>query len=158
MNTVRYTDAGFSTRLRTLAAASSLFDPVIEQRTRAILDDVRARGDAALLELTERFDGARLTAAQLPVTQAELVTASLKADESLRAAVAEAGGNIAAFARNSRRKDWSMRNSHGAAVGEKFDPFQRVGIYIPGGTAPLVSTALMTVTLAKVAGRPARFV
>ena len=45
-----------------------------------------------------------------------------------------------------------MKNSHGAAVGEKFDPFQRVGIYIPGGTAPLVSTALMTITLAKVAG------
>ncbi len=82
------------------------------------------------------------------------MTASLKADESLRAAVAEAGGNIAAFARKSRRKDWQTRNSHGAAVGEKFDPFQRVGIYIPGGTAPLVSTALMTVTLAKVAGCP----
>ena len=88
------------------------------------------------------------------VTQAELVTASLKADDSLRAAVAEAGGNIAAFARKSQRKDWQTRNSHGAAVGEKFDPFRRVGIYIPGGTAPLVSTALMTVTLAKVAGCP----
>ena len=47
-----------------------------------------------------------------------------------------------------------MRNSHGAAVGEKFDPFRRVGIYIPGGTAPLVSTALMTITLARVAGCP----
>jgi histidinol dehydrogenase len=68
--------------------------------------------------------------------------------------VAESGGNIATFARKSRRKDWQTRNSHGAAVGEKFDPFQRVGIYIPGGTAPLVSTALMTVTLAKVAGCP----
>src|ERR1035441_3633382 len=154
MNTVRYTDTGFSTRLRTLAAASSLFDPVIEQRTRAILDDVRARGDAALSELTERYDGARLTVERLPVTQAELVTASLKADDSLRAALADAGGNIAAFARKSQRKDWQIRNSHGAAVGEKFDPFQRVGIYIPGGTAPLVSTALMTVTLAKVAGCP----
>ncbi len=154
MNTVRYTDAGFAQRLREMAAASSLFDPVIEQRTRAILDDVRARGDAALLELTERFDGAKLTVAQLPVTQAELVAAALKADESLRAAAADAGGNIAAFARKSRRKNWQMRNSHGAVVGEKFDPFQRVGIYIPGGTAPLVSTALMTVTLAKVAGCP----
>ena len=61
MNTIRYTDASFAQRLRELAAASSLFDPVIEQRTRAILEDVRARGDAALLELTERFDGARLT-------------------------------------------------------------------------------------------------
>jgi histidinol dehydrogenase len=137
-----------------LAAASSLFDPVIEQRTRVILDDVRARGDAALLELTERFDGAALTAEQLPITQAELVAASLKADESLRAALADAGRNIAAFARKSRRKDWQMHNSHGAVVGEKFDPFQRVGIYIPGGMAPLVSTALMTVTLAKVADCP----
>jgi histidinol dehydrogenase len=154
MNILRHTDANFSTRLRELAAASSLFDPTIEQRTRAILDDVRTRGDAALLELTERFDGARLSAEQLPVTQAEFVTASLKADESLRAAVTEAEGNIAAFARKSRRKAWQMRNSHGATVGEKFDPFQRVGIYIPGGTAPLVSTAVMTVTLAKVAGCP----
>ncbi len=91
MKIVRYTDPSFSKRLRELAAASSLFDPVIEQRTRAILEDVRARGDAALLELTERFDGARLSADQLAVTQAELVTASLKADESLRAALAEAG-------------------------------------------------------------------
>jgi histidinol dehydrogenase len=154
MNTVRYTDAGFAKRLRALAAASSLFDPGIEQRTRAILEDVRARGDAALLELTERFDGAKLSTVQLPITQAELVAASLKANESLRAAVAEAKKNIAAFARKSRRKDWRMRNSHGAVVGEKFDPFQRVGIYIPGGTAPLVSTALMTVVLAKVAGCP----
>jgi len=154
MNIIRHTDASFSKQLRALAAASSLFDPVIEQRTRAILDEVRVRGDRALLELTERFDGARLSAGQLPVTRAELVPASLKADESLRAAVAEAEKNIAAFARKSRRKDWRMRNSHGAVVGEKFDPFQRVGIYIPGGTAPLVSTALMTVVLAKVAGCP----
>ena len=154
MNIIRHTDANFPKRLREMASASSLFDPAIEQRTRAILDDVRTRGDAALLELTERFDGARLSADQLPVTQAELVTASLKADDSLRSAVAEAQGNIAAFARKSRRKAWQTRNSHGATVGEKFDPFQRVGIYIPGGTAPLVSTALMTVTLARVAGCP----
>ena len=154
MNVIRYTDAHFSKRLKELAARSSLFDPTIEQRTRAILEEVRARGDAALLELTERFDGAKLSASQLAVTQAELVTASLKADESLREATTDAAGNIAGFARKSRRKDWQMRNSHGAVVGEKFDPFQRVGIYIPGGTAPLVSTALMTVTLAKVAGCP----
>jgi histidinol dehydrogenase len=131
-----------------------LFDPEIEQRTRAILDDVRARGDAALLEFVERFDGAKLTADRLPVTRAELMAASLKADESLRAAVAEADNNIANFARKSLRKGWAMKNSHGAKVGEKFDPFQRVGVYIPGGAAPLVSTALMTITLARVAGCP----
>src|SRR5438552_19122026 len=79
---------------------------------------------------------------------------SLEADQSVRVAVAEAQKNIVAFAKKSRRKDWQMRNSHGATVGEKFDPFQRVGIYIPGGTAPLVSTALMTIALAKVAGCP----
>ena len=154
MKVLRHTDPDFAARMGEVTAPSSLFDPVIEQRTRAILDDVQARGDAALLELTERFDGAQLTAEQLPVTQAELLTASLRADPALRAAVSEAEKNIAAFARKSRRKNWQTLNSHRAAVGEKFDPFQRVGIYIPGGTAPLVSTALMTITLARVAGCP----
>jgi histidinol dehydrogenase len=154
MRVIRYTDSDFSEQLQQLTAPSSLFDPVIEERTRAILEQVRARGDDAVLELTERFDGARLTAEQLPITQAELMTASLKTDRSLRQAVAESQKNIAAFAKKSRRKAWRSWNSHGGAVGEKFDPFQRVGVYIPGGTAPLVSTALMTITLAKVAGCP----
>ena len=154
MNVIRHMDADFSRQLRKLAAPSSLFDPGVEERTRAILDAVRGRGDAALLEFTARFDGAKLSADQLAVTRAELVTASLKADDSLRAAVAEAEKNVAAFARKSLRQSWCARNSHGAGVGEKIDPFQRVGVYIPGGLAPLVSTALMTVTLAKVAGCP----
>ncbi|MCU0785851.1 MAG: histidinol dehydrogenase [Verrucomicrobia bacterium] len=152
MKVIRFTDADFAAQLAKVTAPSSLFDPVIEQRTRAILDEVHARGDAAVLELTERFDGAKLQANQLSVTQAELMTASLKADELFRAAVAEAEANVANFAKKSRRKGWWIKNSHGASVGEKFDPFQRVGVYIPGGTAPLVSTALMTITLAKVAG------
>jgi histidinol dehydrogenase len=154
MNVIRHTDRGFPARLSQLCAPSSLFDPAIEQRARAILEDVQARGDQALLELTKRFEGASLGAGQLAVTQAELLTASLKADAPLRAAIAEAQRNIASFARRSLRKSWQTRNSHGAAVGEKFDPFQRVGVYVPGGTAPLVSTALMTVVLAKVAACP----
>ncbi len=152
MKVIRFTDSNFASQLGQLASASSLFDPTIEERARGILEAVLQRGDAALVEFTERFDRAKLTAEQLPVTQAELFNASLKADEELRAAVAVAERNIAAFARKSRRKDWWMWNSHHAAVGEKFDPFQRVGIYIPGGTAPLASTALMTITLARVAG------
>ncbi|HTX20651.1 MAG TPA: histidinol dehydrogenase [Candidatus Aquilonibacter sp.] len=152
MNVIRHTDANFAAKLRNLAAASSLFDEEIERRTRDIVREVFLRGDDAVLEFTEKFDGAKLSADRLAVMQAELLTASLKADEALRKAVVEAGKNIAAFARKSLRKNWQMKNSHGACVGEKFDPFQRVGIYIPGGTAPLVSTALMTVTLAKVAG------
>lgn len=154
MKVLRHTDANFAGRLRELTAASSLFDSEIEQRTRAILLDVYERGDDALLEFTEKFDGAKLATEQLAVTQAELMAASLKADASLRAAVAEAEKNIANFAKKSLRKNWQTKNSHGASVGEKFDPFQRVGVYIPGGTAPLVSTALMTITLAQVAGCP----
>src|ERR1039458_8395432 len=154
MKIARHTDKDFSARLREIAADSSLFDAEIEQRTQAILHDVFIRGDDAVLDFTEKFDGAKLSADQLAVTQAELMAASLKADDPLRAAVAEAQANIAGFAKKSKRKDWSGKNSHGASVGEKFDPFQRVGIYIPGGTAPLVSTALMTVTLANVAGCP----
>ncbi len=152
MKIVRHTDKKFSTKLRDLASGASLFDAAIEERTKAILQDVYLHGDQALLELTEKFDGAKLTADQLAVTAAELFNASLNADEALRAAVAEAEGNIASFAKKSKRKGWQSKNSHGASVGEKFDPFQRVGVYIPGGTAPLVSTALMTITLAKVAG------
>ena len=154
MKVIRCSDANFAAKLHAATAASSLFDPAIEQHTRAILDDVRTRGDAALLEYTERFDGAKLAADRLAVTQAELFNAALAADEPLRAAVAEAEKNIAAFAKKSLLRNWQMKNSHGAIVGEKFDPFRRVGIYIPGGKAPLVSTALMTITLAKAAGCP----
>jgi histidinol dehydrogenase len=152
MKVTRYSDADFPDRLRELTAPSSLFDPLIEERTRTILKAVEERGDMALLELTERFDGAKLNVGQLRITRAELMAASLKADAFLRDAVSEAERNISAFAKKSVRKNWHTRNSHGATVGEKFDPFERVGIYVPGGTAPLVSTALMTITLAKVAG------
>ena len=154
MHIVRHADADYAAQIDRAAAASSLFDPAIEQRTRAILEAVRERGDAALTEFTERFDGAKLRPEQFAVTTADQMQASLVADEPLRAAIAEAHKNIAVFAKKSLRKGWQTRNAHGAAVGEKFDPFTRVGIYIPGGTAPLVSTALMTITLAKVAGCP----
>jgi histidinol dehydrogenase len=154
MNIIRYTDADFSAQIRQLTIASSLFDLAIEERTRAILEAVYSRGDAALAELTERFDGAALTPAQFAVTKAELLDASLRADQPFRDAVSTAQKNIELFSRKSLRKGWFSKNAQGARVGEKFDPFSRVGIYIPGGTAPLVSTALMTITLARVAGCP----
>src|SRR5437899_2039578 len=154
MNVIRHTDSAFADKLRAVTAGSSLFDPTIEERARAILQEVYTRGDAALLELTERFDGARLTAGELAVSKAELLAASVRADGPLRAAVQTTRKNLEFFSRKSLRKNWSAENAQGAKVGEKFDPFRRVGIYVPGGTAPLVSTALMTVTLAKVAGCP----
>jgi histidinol dehydrogenase len=154
MNVIRYTDSDFAQQVGRMTHASNLFDKTIEERTRSILNGVYTRGDAAVLEFTERFDGATLRAEQLAVTQAELMAASLKADPSLRAAVAMAGRNVESFSRRALRRRWVSKNREGGSVGEKFDPFKRVGIYIPGGTAPLVSTALMTITLARVAGCP----
>jgi len=154
MNFVCHSDPDFGGQINRLLAPSSLFDPAIEQQTQSIIDAVRARGDDAITELTERFNGPRLAPDQFAVTQAESLAASVQADPSLRAAIAETRKNVEAFAKRSLRKDWSMRNSHGATVGEKFDPLGRVGIYIPGGMAPLVSTALMTVPLARSAGCP----
>jgi len=152
MNVISHRQADFAAQVRRMLAPSSLFDPAIEEQTRAIVQAVRTGGDRALAELTQRFNGARLTPDQFAVSQAEFMAASLQADEPLRAAITETARNVEAFARRSRRKNWTMRNSHGALVGEKFDPFLRVGIYIPGGAAPLVSTALMTIPLARVAG------
>ncbi len=152
MNVFSHGDPDFGDQINRLLAPSSLFDPAIEQQTQSIIAAVRARGDDAIAELTERFHGPRLEPDQFAVTQAEWLAASVQADPSLRAAIAETRKNVEAFAKRSLRKDWSMRNSHGATVGEKFDPLGRVGIYIPGGMAPLVSTALMTIPLARAAG------
>jgi histidinol dehydrogenase len=152
VRTIRCTEKNLSGILAELTAESSLFDATIEERTRSIVDAVRERGDAALLEFTERFDGAKLSAGQLAVSKAELMAASLKVDEAMRDALGVAKKNVERFSKRGLRKGWSIQNTEGGQVGEKFDPFQRVGVYIPGGTAPLVSTALMTVVLAKVAG------
>jgi histidinol dehydrogenase len=135
----------FTALLARALTASSLLDPQIEERVRGVIGAVRQRGDAALIELTERFD-------QIKLTDLRVTGQPPKPDANLCRAIAAAHKNVAAFAKRSLRKDWRMRNAQGGMVGEKFDPLERVGIYVPGGTAPLVSTVLMTVTLAKVAG------
>jgi histidinol dehydrogenase len=152
MKILRRTDDDYADRLRELAVPSSLFDQGIEERARGIITRVAAEGDVALSEFAERFDGVHVSPAHLAVTPAELFNASIKADKELREAVSVASKNILNFAKKSLRKNWTSKNNHGATVGEKFDAFRRVGIYIPGGTAPLVSTCLMTITLAKEAG------
>ena len=152
MNLIRHTDSAFSAKLNKLIAASSLFDPVVEQRALEIIRAVQRRGDKALLHYTEKFDGAKLTPGKLRVGQAELAGAWRATGARTRKAIRLAKANVTLFAKRSLRKNWQARNAQGGVVGEKFDPFARVGVYIPGGTAPLASTTLMTVTLAKVAG------
>jgi len=152
MNLIRHTDSGFPGKLDKLIAASSLFDLAVEQRTGKIIRAVGQRGDKALLQFTEQFDGAKLTPRRLRISPTELNQGWASIDSRTRKAIRLAKANVTFFARQALRKKWQARNPQGGLVGEKFDPFQRVGVYIPGGTAPLASTTLMTVTLAKVAG------
>lgn len=115
-----------------------------------IIAEVAGQGDKALVAYAKRFDNVELKEKQLFVTPEEL--AAVKVAPSTRKAVAASLKNITAFAKKGLRKDWSMRNTEGAIVGERFQPFDRVGVYVPGGKAPLVSTALMTAGFAKAAG------
>ena len=145
MRIVRHEQAGFSRELAALRRNATP-RPEVEQSVREIIAAICARGDEALLEFTMRYDGVRLKADQLQVKHRP------KASALSRRAIETAHRNVLEFARKSLRKNWRTRNRQGAVVGERFDPFQRVGIYVPGGTAPLVSTAIMTVTLAAAAG------
>jgi histidinol dehydrogenase len=122
--------------------------PAVEQTVKEIIQAVRARGDAALIEYTARFGGPTLTSKSLRETRKP------KVHPDTIATIATAHANVRDFALRSMRKSWIATNGQGARVGERFDPFKRVGIYVPGGTAPLVSTAIMTVTLAATAGVP----
>lgn len=127
----------------------------VEAIVKGILDEVREKGDAALVELSNRFDKAGFTSAkQLRVTPAELAAADAAVDETTKKAIAASRKNVTDFAKRSLRKDWTGKNAQGALVGERYLPFQRVGIYVPGGSAPLVSTSNMTVCLAAAAGCP----
>ncbi len=119
-----------------------------------IIGEVAARGDEALVTFTQRFDGAKLTPKKLFISEAEFAAAESAVTPATKIAVARSLQNIRNFAKRSLRKDWSAKNGEGATVGERFTPFDRVGVYIPGGKAPLVSTALMTAGFAQAAGVP----
>ncbi len=119
-----------------------------------IIAQVAAKGDEALVTLTKRFDGALLTTDTLFVSDAEFAAARKAVTQATRQAVKCSLRNIHAFAKHGLRKDWSARNEQGAIVGERFTPFDRVGVYVPGGKAPLVSTALMTAGFAQAAKVP----
>jgi len=120
----------------------------------AILSDIRARGDAAVAHYALRFDGASLKPRDFRVAGRAMAEAAKRLPPARRAALAAAHASIGDFNRRHLPANWTARNRHGAEVGEKFDAIRRVGIYVPGGEAPLVSSALMTATLAKIAGCP----
>ena len=117
-----------------------------------ILADVKARGDEAVIDCARRFDGSDLSLERLRVTAEEILEADALVDDAFKSAAQEAHKRITEFSIGGLREDWQMSTPKGGMLGEKFVPFDRVGAYIPGGAAPLASTALMTLTLAQVAG------
>ncbi|MBI2906870.1 MAG: histidinol dehydrogenase [Chloroflexi bacterium] len=120
----------------------------LEQAVDRIISDVRARGDAALLDYTRRIDQASLT--NLEVHREEIAAASSRIDGELLSALKLAAGRVRAFHEAQRRQSW-MDFSHGA-LGQIVRPLERVGVYAPGGTACYPSTVLMTAIPARVAG------
>ena len=112
-----------------------------------IIATVRKEGDEALVKYTKKWDGVDLSRGNLLAP-----SRTPQPTQAVRDAVEYALKNVRSFSKFRKPKGSSRLNREGATVGEKFDPLERVGIYVPGGTAPLVSTALMTVPMAKEAG------
>ncbi|MBT3193150.1 MAG: histidinol dehydrogenase, partial [Verrucomicrobia bacterium] len=121
---------------------------------REVLSEVRGKGDAAVVSFAKQFDGATLRPRDLRVRPDEIAAARKAVDPAFRKAAREAHRRIAAFSKAGMKQDWQMPSPKGGVLGETFVPFDRVGVYVPAGEAPLASTALMTATLAKVAGVP----
>lgn len=121
---------------------------------RYILNDIRLRGDAAVSDHLARIDKVQIAPAKFRVPGQVLQAAAEALSEETTAAIIAAKANIRAFHEKGLPKSWSGTNMHGAGVGERFYPLDRVGLYIPGGNAPLVSTILMTAIPAKIAGVP----
>lgn len=133
-------------------------DAAIEQRVAEILADVRARGDAAVLEYTARFD--RLdakTVAQLELTREELKAAFDAITPAQRAALEAAAARVRSYHERQKEacgRSWSYRDEDGTLLGQKVTPLDRVGIYVPGGKAAYPSSVLMNAIPAQVAGVP----
>ena len=153
MRLISYKDRTFD---RALAELNRQAEPSAEVRETVaeIIASIRKHGDEALLEYSQKFGGPKLKASQIRVTPEEIKKAKRSLSPSVRKALVASIKNVSAFAKKSLRKNWSMKNVQGALVGERFDPLPRVGLYIPGGTAPLVSSAIMTCGFARAAGVP----
>jgi histidinol dehydrogenase len=154
MRTITYHQKNFASALLKLSRRSQP-SADLEATVAAIIAGVRDRGDKALLEFSEKFDRVKFrSGSALRVTAAELDAAGDAVDTKTARAIAASRKNVTDFAKKSLRKDWSGKNAQGAEVGEVYQPFERVGLYVPGGSAPLVSSANMTVALAAAAGCP----
>ncbi len=146
-------DADFEARLAALLAFESAQDAQVEATVAAILDDVKRRGDAAVLEYTRRFDrldAPSVGALELPRTRLDQALAGRAADT--RAALAAAADRVRAYHERQLTSSWTYTEPDGTVLGQQVTPLDRVGLYVPGGKAAYPSSVLMNAIPAKVAG------
>ena len=132
-------------------ARSQLTNDEVTAKVKDIIARIRAEGNKALFEYTERFDHVRLSAETVQVTREEIDAAYAKADPAWIGAMREAARRITAFHEKQKQNTW-IDFQPGIALGQKITPLNRVGVYVPGGTAAYPSSVLMNILPARVAG------
>lgn len=146
-------DAGFEAAFAELIARDARAQGEIDSRVGAIIDDVRARGDQALLDYTRDLDGYALdTPAALEIPATRLQAALNGLDNSARAALETAVARITRYAEAQKLHDWQITDEYGSMLGQLVRPLEAAGIYVPGGKAAYPSSVLMNAIPAKVAG------
>jgi histidinol dehydrogenase len=146
--------ADFTARFEAFLAMKREISADIETATRAIVDDVAARGDAALIEATQKFDRLQLDASGLRITAAEIAAAVAACDTKTLDALKFARDRIELFHRRQLPKDDRFTDALGVELGWRWSAIEAVGLYVPGGTAAYPSSVLMNAVPAKVAGVP----
>ncbi|HTT09125.1 MAG TPA: histidinol dehydrogenase [Gammaproteobacteria bacterium] len=150
---LRTRDAGFKPALEALLGRETARDDAVDATVRDIINQVRSRGDAALIEYTNRYDRRQLvSAAELEVPRAGLEEARATLNPELRTALESAAGRIRAYHERQRQSSWSYVEADGTVLGQQVTPLDRVGVYVPGGRAAYPSSVLMNVIPARVAG------
>lgn len=124
----------------------------LEQKVAKIIEDVAKNQDEAIIKYTEKFDKVKLTLKQLRVSESEVNGAYQNIDPKFIQSLKIAIDNVTRFYKKQVKKSWKVKDEDGIKLQQVYHPLERVGIYIPASTAPLVSTVYMTVPLAKLAG------
>ena len=155
INRLDTADADFDAQLTRLMDRAPEQGVEVTQAVERIVQDVRSRGDAALVELTNRFDRRTVAAvAELEIAKPRLKAAWEALPQDLRDALEQAAQRIRAYAEHQRIAPFEFADAHGNRLGQMVTPLDRVGIYVPGGKAAYPSSVLMNAIPAKVAGVP----
>lgn len=138
--------------LTRLEARAVALDPQLMNDVAAIIDDVRVRGDEALIDYTARFDGKQIEEADLRIDEQTLQASAEKVDKHVLAALRESIKNVRAFHQNQIEQSWEISPADGVRLGQRITPLESAGLYVPGGTAAYPSSVIMNVVPAQVAG------